>query len=164
MFGKKKDEEIKTEEKVEATVEEKGKEVPEKEGDEKSPELPTEKVDEKVEEKSEEVEQNGEKKPDIADEEKTETAEVEETEPVGNGARIEDLVTKDELAERLAAFESKFEAVLKENADLKDQLGKMKEKYEEKDFGGFQKQGLVASDAVANDTFETYARQFEGKK
>ena len=163
MFGKKKDEEIKTEEKVETAVEEKEKEVPEKDGDEKKSEVPAEKVEEKAEEKSEEVEQNGEEKPDIADEEKTE-AEVEETEPVGNGARIEDLVTKDELAERLAAFESKFEAVLKENADLKDELGKMKEKYEEKDFGGFQKQGLVASDAVANDTFESYARQFEGKK
>lgn len=154
----KKDEEIKTEEKATEKVEEKAEVVPEKKEDEKKTEAPIEEV-KKEEVKSDDIEQKGEEKPEIAEEEKAETT-VEETEPVGNGARIEDLVTKEELAERLAAFESKFEAILKENADLKDQNAKIKEKYEERDFGGFQKQGLVDSDKVANDTFESYSQQF----
>ena len=38
---------------------------------------------------------------------------VEETEPVGNGLRVEDLVTKDMLAERFSALEAKLEAIVK---------------------------------------------------
>lgn len=97
----------------------------------------------------------------------TTTQEVQETEGVGNGVRVEDLVTKDLLAERLAAFEAKLDAVMKENQDLKDELSKaksetdgLKAKYEEKDFGGAHKNGTVAKDKDAEETFESYSRQF----
>lgn len=85
---------------------------------------------------------------------------VQETEPTGNGIRIEDLVTKEELADRLSAMEAKFDAVLKENGDLKNKLSAMEEKYENKDFGNLQKQGMLEKDKQANSTFEEYARQF----
>ena len=96
-----------------------------------------------------------------------EQVEVQQTEPTGNGVRVEDLVTKDELADRLAAFEAKFEALTKENVDLKnelsqakEQLAGMKDKYETSDFGDEQKQGIQAKDKSANDTFAEYAKQF----
>lgn len=92
---------------------------------------------------------------------------VEETEPVGNGLRVEDLVTKDMLAERFSALEAKLEAILKENQDLKNtltdkdnELNGMKDKYENKDFGNFQKQGMVKQDKIANSSFDEYSRQF----
>ena len=77
------------------------------------------------------------------DEEPT-APQVDETEPQGNGIRVEDLVTKEMLAERLSTLEAKFDAVVKENNDLKDKLSSkseeldgMKDKYENKDFGNF---------------------------
>lgn len=80
---------------------------------------------------------------------------VEEVEPTGNGVRVEDLVTKDELMERLAAFEAKFDAVVKENQDLKD-------KYENKDFGNTQKKGVeLHADKTATETYAKYAEQFK---
>ena len=92
---------------------------------------------------------------------------VEETEPVGNGLRVEDLVTKDMLAERFSALEAKLEAIVKENQDLKNkltdkdnELNGMKDKYENKDFGNFQKQGMVNQDKIANSSFDEYSRQF----
>lgn len=92
---------------------------------------------------------------------------VEETEPVGNGLRVEDLVTKDMLAERFSALEAKLEAILKENQDLKNEitsksneLDGLKDKYENKDFGNFQKQGMVKQDKIANSSFDEYSRQF----
>lgn len=128
------------------------------------------KVEEKVEEKAEEKEESvsDEKKEESAKEEPTEekpaeeepTAEVQETESQGNGVRIEDLVTKDYLAEKLSALEAKYDAVVKENADLKDELSGMKDKYENKDFGGFQRQGLPEKSASVEDTFESYSKQF----
>ena len=132
----------------------------------------------KTEEKATETETQTEKPAEGAKEttEATETAdgqtetttqEVQETEGVGNGVRVEDLVTKDLLAERLAAFEAKLDAVIKENQDLKDELSKaksetdgLKAKYEEKDFGGAHKNGTVAKDKDAEETFESYSRQF----
>lgn len=105
-------------------------------------------------------ETKGEEKP--VEEPKTEMSEqpqadqapqVMETEQQGNGIRVEDLVTKDELMERLGAMEAKFQAVLKENEDLK-------EKYENKNFGNFQKQGMLEKDKQANSSFEEYAKQF----
>lgn len=143
MFGKKKEEDVKTEEVVEEKVEQ-------------------EKPDEKVEEKA--TEPKDEKKPEETVEETAETVEenptVEDTQPSGNGVRVEDLVTKEELSERLAAFESKYEAVLKENADLKEEVAKIRSKYEEGDFGGEQKQGLSDDNEAANETFESYSRKF----
>ena len=92
---------------------------------------------------------------------------VNETEPQGNGVRVEDLVTKEMLAERLAALEAKFDAVVKENSDLKDKLSSkseeldgMKDKYENKDFGNFQKQGVQVKDKQANSSFDEYSKQF----
>lgn len=82
-----------------------------------------------------------------------EQPQVLETEPTGNGARVEDLVTKDELMEKLAAFEAKYDALLKENKDLKD-------KYENKDFGGYQRQGMVPKDKELNQSFEEYSKNF----
>ena len=98
------------------------------------PEAEQKKQEEKVEEQpvAEEktVEEEQPKKEEVVEEEtikeepKTENPEVQEVEPVGNGVRVEDLVTKDELMERLSAFEAKFDALVKENTDLKDQLAK----------------------------------------
>ena len=129
----------------------------------------TEVVD-KVEDKEEVVDKktdDAEPKTDDANDVEPTAPQVQETEPVGNGVRVEDLVTKDELMERLAAFEAKFSAVVKENEDLKNQLSTkdeelngMKDKYENKDFGNFQKQGMIKQDKVANSTFDEYSRQF----
>lgn len=129
----------------------------------------TEVVD-KVEDKEEVVDKktdDAELKTDDANDVEPTAPQVQETEPVGNGVRVEDLVTKDELMERLAAFEAKFSAVVKENEDLKNQLSTkdeelngMKDKYENKDFGNFQKQGMIKQDKVANSTFDEYSRQF----
>lgn len=90
------------------------------------------------------------------EEEKTETEQQPEVQQIaegGNGYDINDLVTKDELQERLSALEAKFEAVVKENEDLK-------EKYENKDFGGFNKKGIIEKDKKANDSYEDYAKDF----
>lgn len=127
---------------------------------EKSDEKKVETTDKKVEET--------EKEPEEPTEDAEPTApQVNETAPEGNGIRIEDLVTKDMLAERLAALESKFEAVVKENKDLRDELSSksdeldgMKDKYENKNFGGYQKQGMIAKSAIANSSFDEYSKAF----
>lgn len=99
-------------------------------------------------------------------EEKT-TEQVIDTPPTGNGIRVEDLVTTEMLNDKLSALIAKFEAVVKENSDLKDaldkkgdELSKMQDKYENKDFGGSQKRGMDNDSKYANDTFEEYAKQF----
>lgn len=104
---------------------------------------------------------------DVKEEEtQNETAVVETTEQ-GNGININDLVTKDMLAERLSALEAKLDAVFKENQDLKEELSKAKEetnglkdKYENKDFGGNSRQGVQTKNNSANETFEEYAKRF----
>ena len=95
-------------------------------------------------------------------EEKTDATEskVDDTEPTGNGIRIEDLATKDEVRDMLAAFEAKYDAVIKENEDLKKKLGEITEKYEEKDFGTVATKGVSVSDKVGNDSYDEYAKQF----
>jgi hypothetical protein len=99
--------------------------------------------------------------------EEAQVSKVEQTEETGNGVRVEDLVTKDLLTEKLAALDAKLEAVIKENSDLKKQLADkdgelngMKDKYETKDFGNFQKQGLHEKDKHANSSFDEYAKAF----
>ena len=129
-----------------------------------------EKVEEKVEgteEKVEETDNSTEDSDKTTEDEEPTAPQVESTEPQGNGVRVEDLVTKDMLAERLAALEAKFEAVVKENSDLKnklssksDELDGMKDKYENKDFGNFQKQGMQVKDKQANSSFDEYSRAF----
>lgn len=149
--------------KIKAT--EKTTEVPEaeqKKQEEKVEEQPAAEEKPVEEEQKEVVEEET-----IKEEPKTETPEVQEVEPVGNGVRVEDLVTKDELMERLSAFEAKFDALVKENTDLKDQLAKsqeetngLKDKYENKDFGNISRQGVIEKDKYANETFDNYAKQF----
>lgn len=135
------------------------------------PEVEQKKQEEKVEEQpvAEEkpVEEEVVEEQTAKEEPKPENPEVQEVEPVGNGVRIEDLVTKDELMERLSAFEAKFDALVKENTDLKDQLAKsqeetngLKDKYENKDFGNISRQGVIEKDKSANETFDNYAKQF----
>lgn len=138
-------EEVKDEKKVEETekvenTKETETEVENKEDDGKV---------EKTEEKETEVEKTEETP---TEEEAPVVQEVDETAPA-NGIRVEDLVTKDELMERLSAMEAKFDAVVKENQDLKD-------KYENKDFGNTAKKGMPEKDKLANSTFEEYSRQF----
>lgn len=133
----------------------------------KTDEVKQDKPDDKVEDTEKKVEVETDKKEEEPTKEEQTAPEVEETEPVGNGIRIEDLVTKDELMERLSAFEAKFEAVVKENTDLKNQLSAakeesngLKEKYENKDFGNFGRQGVMEKNKDVNETFESYSRQF----
>lgn len=123
--------------------------------------------DEKVEKKEEKTEETTEPNDETTKDEEPTAPQVSETEPQGNGVRVEDLVTKEMLAERLAALEAKFDAVVKENSDLKDKLSSkseeldvMKDKYENKDFGNFQKQGVQIKDKSANSSFDEYSKQF----
>ena len=126
---------------------------------------PVKEGEDKIEE-TDKKEETVEKEPEGTEEEPT-APQVNETEQSGNGVRVEDLVTKDMLAERLAALEAKFDAVVKENSDLKNQLSSksdelegMKEKYENKDFGNIQKQGIIEKDKYANSSFDEYSKQF----
>ena len=123
--------------------------------------------DDKVEKKEEKTEETTETTDNTTKDEEPTAPQVSETAPQGNGVRVEDLVTKEMLAERLAALEAKFDAVVKENSDLKDELSSkseeldgMKDKYENKDFGNFQKQGMQVKDKQANSSFDEYSKQF----
>lgn len=87
---------------------------------------------------------------------------VENVSPDTNGVRIEDVVLKSELEDRLAALESKLNAVIKENEDLKDQNSELKGKYEEHDFGKTTKKGILGTTAeVKTEKFEDYAQSFK---
>lgn len=140
------------------------------ENNEVDKEKSTDKVDkseEKVDETKKEVEIDKKEDDTSADDEEPTAPEVADTEPVGNGIPISDLVTKEELAERFAAFEAKYEAVVKENVDLKEKLSKseeentgLKDKYENKDFGNFNRPGVMSKDKDANETFESYSKSF----
>ena len=123
--------------------------------------------EEKVEETDKKEETTAPTEEETTKDEEPTAPQVEETEPQGNGIDINDLVTKDMLAQRLSALEAKFDAVVKENSDLKNQLSSkseeldgMKDKYENKDFGNFQKQGMQVKDKSANSSFEEYSRAF----
>lgn len=86
---------------------------------------------------------------------------VAEAEPMGNGIRVEDLVTKDELAQMISALGAKLDAVIKENADLKNANEQIRTKYEDNgDFGTAQKKGLDADARTANETFDEYSKRF----
>ena len=107
-------------------------------------------------------EDGNEEQAENQEEETVEEPQVTETEDVGNGIRVEDLVTKSELTDKLASFEAKLDAVLKENADLKEQNSQIKEKYEEKDFGNVAKKGTFEKDAsTEHSSYEEYAKQFK---
>lgn len=128
-------------------------------------EVEKEKSTDTVEKTEEKVDETSPKEKSTDDEEPTEK--VQETEPQGNGIDVNDLVTKDMLAQALASMEAKFNAVVKENKDLKNELLKsqqdadgLREKYENKDFGNFNKQGIIEKDKHANSTFEEYSKAF----
>ena len=81
----------------------------------------------------------------------------------GNGVRIEDLVTKDEVQALMASFEAKFAAVVKENQDLKAKNEELVSKYETPNFGGQARQGVAPQDQSvkgANETFDEYIKRF----
>lgn len=153
--------EVKTNE-VETKVETENNDVDK----EKSTDVVETKEEEKVEEPKKEEPTAPAEEP-TAQEEQPTAPQVEDTEPQGNGIDINDLVTKDMLAQRLSALEAKFDAVVKENSDLKEKLSSkseeldgMKDKYENKDFGNFQKQGVMAKDKSANSSFDEYSKAF----
>lgn len=143
---------------------------------EKNEDVKAEKTEEVKEEKTEEVKEEPVKTEEkteepVKTEEKTEEPpaemEVQETEPQGNGIDINDLVTKDMLSQAMAAMEAKYDAVVKENADLKNKLAEtqqdadsLRDKYENKDFGNSVRQGVIGKDKSANETFESYSKQF----
>ena len=105
------------------------------------------------EEKSESVDSE-----ELTDEEKI----VENVSPDTNGVRIEDVVLKSELEDRLAALEAKLNSVIKENEDLKDQNSELIGKYEEHDFGKTTKKGILGTSAeVKTEKFEDYAQNFK---
>jgi hypothetical protein len=146
-------------------IEEENKDMPNEEVKDEKKVEETEKVEDtkettEAENKGEEVEKTEEKETEV---EKTEeTPAEEETAPVVQeitedssaiGIAVGDLVTKEELMEKLSALEAKFDAVVKENEDLKD-------KYENKDFGNNVRKGVMEKDKIANSTFEEYSRQF----
>jgi len=102
--------------------------------------------------------------------ETTESAEpkVVDAPEIGNGINVNDLVTKDDLAQMLAAFEAKFSAVISENeglkqkvSDLQSQNEQIRTKYEDNgDFGGAQAQGVSADNRATYETFEEYSARF----
>lgn len=99
--------------------------------------------------------------------EKEEVPVVQETTPSGNGVRVEDLVTKDDLASALSAIEAKMAALTKENEDLKQKLteanetaDKLHQKYEVGDFGGLTSKGATTNSRETGETFDSYCRNF----
>lgn len=103
-----------------------------------------------------------------APEQPTEEPQVADTAAHGNGIDINDLVTKDDLAQMMAAFEAKYGALAKENEDLKAQVSELqtkneqiRSKYEDNgDFGGAQAQGVSVDNRSAYETFEEYSARF----
>lgn len=119
-----------------------------------------EKLGEDVEKPQEEevVEETGE---EVVEEEALEEPQVEMVEESGmSHIRVEDIVTKDELEEKFAAFEAKNLALVKENEDLKKQVEGMSEKYERKDFGNQKTIGAHAPSKPKHTTFDEYASEF----
>ena len=81
--------------------------------------------------------------------------------------RVEDLVTKDDLASALSAIEAKMAALTKENEDLKQKLteanetaDKLHQKYEVGDFGGLTSKGATTNSRETGETFDSYCRNF----
>lgn len=114
--------------------------------------------EEPVNSKNIEEESEGVNSEEMTEEEKI----VESVSPDTNGVRIEDVVLKSELEDRLAALEAKLNAVIKENEDLKNQNSELKGKYEEHDFGTTTKKGILGTTAeVKTEKFDDYAQNFK---
>ena len=158
-----------TNEKEVKTEKEETKKVDSKnEGAEKETEK-TEKTEEtdKKEEKSEEENKPAEEQP---------SDEVQEVSNTAEGLTIDQIATKDMVNERFSALEAKIDAILKENADLKEEIAKeksesakkddelngMKEKYENSDFGTAQKKGMPSdmNKASSGSLFDDWMQQY----
>lgn len=105
--------------------------------------------------------------PEETPEEEPTAPTVTGAEPTGNGIRVEDVVLKSDLHDAIAALEAKYDALFKENSDLKEKLtaadkdrDELRKKYEEGDFGGYTKNGVDGKNKSVNDTFEEYSKQF----
>ena len=66
--------------------------------------------------------------------------------------RVEDIVSRDELMEKLGALSAKLDAVISENTELKKYKG---------DFGNITAKKEKSKDDVANETFESYSAKFK---
>lgn len=91
----------------------------------------------------------------------TPTAQVEGE---GNGIRIEDVVTKDDLQNALNAFEAKFKALEKENSDLKDELAKSNtelSKFKNGDFGNNTQKAPYVDNKAHYESFDDYAKNYK---
>lgn len=170
---------LKVEDEKEQNIEEdeKQEEIKEKEEDGGEPNMPNDEKKDMVEEKdiketennevdnseateTKNVEINEENKEEVVDETQNQQPQVQEVEEQGNGIRINDLVTKDELADRLSAIEAKFDAVVKENEDLKNKLVAMQDKYENKDFGNNSGNNISTKSKDVYSSFSEYSKQF----
>lgn len=140
----------------------------------------TEQKEEKVEEKkTEETEKAVEGNADDKKEEEAEEDEgkvVEKEVQGANAIRVEDIVTKEELNEKMQAFEAKFLALAEENKQLKDELAKEKEgkekaetetealknKYERSDFGNIATKGAGSNSDKGSSyqSFDEYSKNF----
>jgi hypothetical protein len=157
----------KVEEKVEATTQpnnekvEDTKTTEEVKVDEKKPEnvanqeeVPTQK------EEADKSETPSDKEPKV-DEQQNNVVQEEIGNP--NGISINDVVTKQQLEEVLNALTSKYDALFKENQDLKAQNEQYKSKYETGDFGGNVKSGLDIDEKgkkMASDSFDEYCKNY----
>lgn len=91
-----------------------------------------------------------------------EQGEVESVTEEQNAIRVEDLVLKEDLDARLNALEAKFSSVLSENEALKDELAKVKGKYEGTDFGNQAGKTMKTTGAKSDryETFDEYMEKF----
>ena len=119
---------------------------------EPEPEKPEQEKDDSVGDKTvEKTDPNPEPTPEPEPEpEPTPTVSGETT--GGNAMRVEDLVSRDELMEKLGALSAKLDAVISENTEIKKYKG---------DFGNITAKKEKSKDDVANETFESYSAKFK---
>ncbi len=157
-------EEKKVEEKETKPVEEKKDEIPPKADDKE-----TEKSDDKATSTTEETKET-------ETEETKEDAQVDETGD-GNAIPLSEVVLKSDLEaildQRIGGLNAKIDALIKENADLKEQNEKLtqdlegsraetnavRDKYEVGDFGGMQPKGAGSSGAPKIESWNSYANE-----
>lgn len=134
--------------------------------------------EEKAEETVKETEKVENPVPEEKKEEETGTeAVVNQAEEQGNGIPLEAVALKTDvesmIKEAINAFQSKLDSVLKENADLKEQLAQSKsetenvrKKYEDNgDFGTSQKKGAGFTDGKSgNSPYVSYEEMWNGAK
>lgn len=113
------------------------------------------------------VANEGNPAPAEAPAEESQPAQVDNTEDEGNGIPLSEVVTKEYLSEIMAAFDAKYNAIVKENEDLKGKLAEAKQegdglrkKYEDGDFGNLAPKGVQEENKHANETFDEYSKNF----